>query len=105
MRRDGDAGDQAAAADRDDQHVEIGRVLEHFERDRALPGDDVRIVIGMHPDQVALARLGLGARLRLAERLAVEHDLRRHSASVAATFTNGVVTGITMVAGMPSARA
>ena len=36
----------------------------------------MRIVVGMHPDQAALARLGLGARLRLADGLAVEQHLR-----------------------------
>ena len=55
-RGDRIAGDQSAAADRDHQHVEVGRLLQHFERDGALPGDHVRIVIGMHPDQRALAR-------------------------------------------------
>ena len=42
----------------------------------ALAGDDMRIVVGMHPDQAALARLGFGARLRLADGLAVEQHLR-----------------------------
>ena len=32
-----DAGHQPAAADRDDQRVEVGRVRQHFERHRALP--------------------------------------------------------------------
>ncbi len=35
-RRNRVAGDQAAAADRHDQHVEVRHVLEHFERDACL---------------------------------------------------------------------
>ena len=102
-RRDRVAGNQAAAADRHDQHVEVGRVLQHFERDRALAGDDVRIVVGMDPDE-APARLRWPRRavLRLSHRLAVQHHASRHRPSVASIFTKGVVTGITMVAGMPS---
>ena len=75
-RRDGVAGDQAAAADRNDQHVEIGDILEHLERDRALAGDHVRVVIGMHPDELPLGRDRLGAHLRIGDGLAVEHDRR-----------------------------
>ena len=43
-RRRGDqaAGDQAAAADRNDQSVQIGRILQHFQRQRALAGDHRR---------------------------------------------------------------
>ena len=53
-----------------------GTLLQHFERDRALARDDMRIVVRMHPDQPALARLGLGARLRFADGLAIEQHLR-----------------------------
>ena len=56
------------------QDVETGHVLQHFQRDGPLAGDDVRIVVGMHPDEIAFGRDRLGARLRLRERLAVEHD-------------------------------
>ena len=73
-RGDGVAGNQPAAADRDHQQVEIGHVLQHFERDRALPGDHARIVVGMHEGEAALLRDRLGAHLRLRNRLAFEHD-------------------------------
>ena len=72
---DGVAGDETAAADRDDERLEIGRVLEHFQRNGALTGDDVRIVVRMHPDQIALGGDRLGPRLRLRKGLAVEHDI------------------------------
>ena len=45
--RDRHAGDQPAAADRHDQHVEIGHCRQHLERDRPLAGDHQGIVIGM----------------------------------------------------------
>ena len=38
------AGHQPAAADRNDDRVEVRRVLEHFEPDRARAGDDLRVV-------------------------------------------------------------
>ncbi len=39
-RRDRDPGNQTAAADRDDQGIEIGSFLEDLERDGSLTGDD-----------------------------------------------------------------
>ena len=73
-RRHRVAGDQAAAADRDHQHVEIGDLLQHFERDRALAGDHARIVVGVNPGETALTCDRLGADLRVGDALAVEHD-------------------------------
>ena len=75
-RGDGVAGDKTAAADRDDERLEIGRVLQHFQRNGALAGDDVRIVVRMHPDQIALGGDRLGPCLRFHKRLAVQHDHR-----------------------------
>ena len=86
-------------------HVEVGDVLQHFQRDGALPGDDVRVVVRVHDDEAALGLDLLAARLRLGHGLAVEHHLARRASASAATFTNGVVTGMTMVAGMPSRAA
>ena len=45
------AGDQAAAADRHHQRVEIGHRIEHLERHRALAGDDRFVVVGMDEGQ------------------------------------------------------
>jgi len=75
-RGNGISSNQAAAADRDDENVEIGRVFQLFQRNGALAGDNVRIVIGMHPDEVLLLGDCLGAHLRLRHRLAVQHDGR-----------------------------
>ena len=44
---DGDAGDEAAAADRHDDRVEVGTVGDDLEADGALSGDDARVVVGM----------------------------------------------------------
>src|SRR5690606_18722376 len=47
---DGAARDQAAAADRDDQGVEIGRVLDELQAADALARDDAFIVEGRDED-------------------------------------------------------
>ena len=74
-RGDGVAGDQPAAADGNDEHVEIADLLEHFERHGALSGDDGGIVIGVDQDERMVARHGGGAFLAFAQRFAVEHHL------------------------------
>ena len=51
-----DAGDQPAAADRDQNGVELGRILFPFEPDRALAGDRLGRVIGVHRKRAALSR-------------------------------------------------
>ncbi len=72
-RRDRVAGDEAAPADREDQEIEVGGILQHLERDGALPCDHQRIVIGVHEGEPA--RLGdrLGADLGFRHGLAFEH--------------------------------
>ena len=101
-RGDGAAGDHAAAADRHHQRVELRHVLQHLERDRALAGDDARIVVGMDEHQLVLGgqamRLGAG----LGQGVAVQHDASRRGRACASTLVLGVKDGMTMVAGMPS---
>ena len=83
-----------------------GTVLQHFERDGALPGDDARVVVRMHLDvSLRSAADCLDARLRVARPSRRRSTTSAPCERVAATFTNGVVTGITMVAGMPSRAA
>ena len=96
------AGQQAAAADRDDQRVEIGRVLQQFQRQRALAGDHRRIVVGMDEHQAFVARPAHGhaRRLRPGCRRAAPHCAPQ--AAVRVTLVAGVNFGITMVAAMPS---
>ena len=45
---DGDPRGQPAAADGHDDAREVGHVLEQLEPERALAGDDVRVVVGVH---------------------------------------------------------
>ncbi len=46
---DGHTGNQAAAADRDEHRIHIGGDLtQHFLGYRALSGDHLRVVVGMH---------------------------------------------------------
>ena len=47
----GDAGHQAAAADRRDDGVDLRRILEDFQPDGSLPGDDAVVVVGMDQGQ------------------------------------------------------
>ena len=58
-RRNGVAGDQPAAADRDHQHLEVVGVFQHFQRDGPLARDHQGIVVGVHEGEVALAGQGL----------------------------------------------
>ena len=69
------ARDQAAAADRHHQHVQIRRRRQHLERERALARDDQRIVVGMDEGQVALGRDLAREHRRVLDRIALEHDL------------------------------
>ena len=72
--RHGHAGEEATAADGHDDHVEVGRVLQHLEGHGPLPGDDVRVVEGRHEHQ-ALGLLELvGEELGLGDVVAVQHD-------------------------------
>src|SRR5215472_1088657 len=48
---DRDAGNQTAAANGDEQRVEIGRVVENLERNCALPGNHVRIGEEVYVDE------------------------------------------------------
>ncbi len=70
------AGDQPAAADRHHQHVEVRRILQHLERDGPLPGDDMRIVIRVHPDERTLGGERLGTHLRVGDGFAMQHNSR-----------------------------
>ena len=53
-----------------------GCVGEHFERDRALAGDDRRVVIGMDGHQPLVARQRVGGLARGDEAVALQHDRR-----------------------------
>src|SRR5690606_16601822 len=108
-----DAGDEAAAPDRHDDDVGVGRVLEDLEADRALARDDVRVVERVDEREAVLA----AQRLALLERLedgavegdvgavrAARHGLRQRGARArhAPTVERGACAGNTTVQAMPS---
>ena len=68
LDRNCDAGDEASAAHRHDDRVEVGHLLEELETDRALAGDDVGIVVGRDRDTAGRALELVGERDRLARR-------------------------------------
>ena len=75
-RGDRAAGDQAAAADRDHQRLQVRRVLQQFERQRALAGHDCGIVVGMHEHAAFRGRNRQRVLGRFGQGLAVQHDPR-----------------------------
>ena len=68
--------DQPAAADRRDEGVYDGRVLEHFDRGRARPGDHPTIVERMNEGVAALALQHPRVRVGGIERVALQDDRR-----------------------------
>ena len=67
-RRDGDPCDEAAATDRDDQGIELGKGLEQLERDGSLSADHVGIVVGVNQGS-ACARARAQAQTRSPRRV------------------------------------
>ena len=91
------AGDQPAAADADEQHVERAGLLEQLERDRALPGHHALVVVGVDRDEPALGDQ-LGEQLLAVGGVAVEaRSPRRRSRAVAASLPGGASSGIRIV--------
>jgi hypothetical protein len=78
-RRGGDAADQPAAAHRDHQRVQLRLRLQHLDGDRALAGDDQRVVERVHEGQALF--LGHLERMftRLVEGLAMQQHLGAES--------------------------
>jgi hypothetical protein len=94
-RRNRIAGNEPAAPDRDNKHVEIADLVEHFQRDGALPGDDGRIVVGMNEDALPFGNDGVDAVLAFGQRFCawlpadIAMTPRRRSSSLnAESFTN-----------------
>jgi hypothetical protein len=78
-RRRAHAGRQTAPAHRDHQHVEIGMILQHFERDRALPSGHQRVVEGMDKGQAQLLFHAAGISIGFVEGFAFQHHLAAHA--------------------------
>ena len=75
LGRHRDPGNDPAAADRHDDAIETGLVFEHLDADRALPGDDLVVVIGVDEDVALLLDHRLGGHLAVGQCLARKHDL------------------------------
>ena len=75
LQREPDAADEPAAAHRHQDGVEVGHLLGQLEADRALAGDDARVVEGMDEDEAALGLDLPGAGVGLVVVLAVQDDL------------------------------
>src|SRR2546428_4228310 len=74
-QRDGEASDEAAATDGDDDQTDVRLVLEYFQTDRAVSGDHQWILVRMDQRRAARCALSLEP---IAERdpIVVEDDLR-----------------------------
>jgi hypothetical protein len=70
----GDARDQPAAANRHEYRMEIARMLaQDFHADRALPRDDVGVVVRMHEGQPAPARQRARVRVGFVVGVSAQH--------------------------------
>ena len=102
----GDAGNQPAAADRDEDRRHIAEaVTQDFVADRALAGDDERVVERMHerqPGRLRRCRRSGPARRRSCRRASTTSAPISRTAS---TLISGVVCGMTMRARRPRCRA
>ena len=76
------AGDQAAAADGDEDGVDgAGMLAQDFHADRALAGDHVRIVERVHEGQLLFFFQGQRVVVGVRVGLAVQHDFHMHAAA------------------------
>lgn len=69
------AGGQPSSADRHENRIELGRLLENFHPDGPLAGNHVRMIERRHEGAVALARIGQRGIAGIVEIVAVQHDL------------------------------
>ena len=105
LSRHGDAGDQAAAADRHDDEIEVGELRQHLQGDGALAGHDERIVVDGWTKDRRSACASAWARSADSDKVSPCRITRAPCARVFSTFTSGVETGMTIVAGICSRRA
>ena len=76
------AGDQAAAADGDDERVDRRLLRQHLERDRALAGDHREVVERMDDREAALGDELQAGDTRVLEGVAFQDDLGAEAARV-----------------------
>ena len=104
LDRRGDAGDQPAAADRDEHRCDVRALLEDLEPERALARDDPFVIERRHHRQAA--RRGFAsARARRSGEVVPSKMTSAPNALAPSTLIAGAVVGITTTAGAPSSRA
>jgi hypothetical protein len=105
LHRRGDAGDQAAARQRDQRAFEVGHRLEHLEPQRALARHHARVVEGRDHRQALLGHqpvdLDLGVVLADGRRCAP----RRRALSIALELVGGTSRDMQITARTPAAAA
>ena len=80
LDRDGDAGEQPAAAGAHHHGLDVGHLLEDLQAGGARPGNDVLVVEGVHEDRAGL----VAERLRGHERLVDDVPVEAHLGAVRA---------------------
>ena len=79
FHRQRDARQQAAAADRHDDRVEIRHLFDDLDPHRSLAGDDRRIVVAIDVGEAFLLGDFVRVRFGFAEMRAVHHDASRRA--------------------------
>ena len=82
--------------------MRLGALAQDLDADRALPGDDGRVVVGVDEREPLLGLQLPRALIRRVVGVAVEHDLGAPRLGRRRTLMSGVVRGITMTARQPS---
>src|SRR5579883_1912199 len=72
---DAGSGSAAAAANRDEQHIQFRLVLQNFERSGGNPGDEQRLVAGMDIAVAMRCRQSFAVQARIVKAGAVKDDL------------------------------
>ena len=101
--RQRDTGDQAAAADRDDDHFEIGILLVKLKSDCSLAGDDPGIVEGGNKSEALFLAQPLCFGVSAIVIIAAQHSFGAILAH-ARDFDQRCRSGITIVAAMFNRR-
>ena len=104
-RRERRAGEQAAAAEADEQRVERADLLDQLLRRRALAGDHVRVVVGRDQRHAALLGEPAADRLAVFGVAVVEDDLAAVALGGGQLRGRRVAAASRSTAGMPSSCA
>ena len=67
-------GDQSAAADRNDQNIQVASIFEQLDRKRPLPGHDSHVIVRMDEDLSAAFRKFVGESGGFGQGIAVQNE-------------------------------